>query len=274
MNEKCKRLTAAAIVFMLILNQTFATIWLVDNQSTVADDQNPGTSWIAPLETIGEAINRLNLNGGDKIFIKPGVYYENPIVISGINVTNGNTIIRGYPDTDPTKIIIKPKSIGIGTGLKIVNCKNLYFYYMTVTDWSQGVQIYESFNVKFISVNICNIDYYAAAIQHLSDTILFENCKIYNTGRYSETHNAEGFYIGKSSYTGTSDPFYPDNTKNITIRGCEIFNTRAEAINVKGEAMNVTVESCYIHDLDIYNGAAIHLEQGPEINCSSHKFFA
>jgi hypothetical protein len=85
-----------------------------------------------------------------------------------------------------------------------------------------------------------------------SNNVTIENSVIHHCG---QTGNGEGVYVG-------TDPLQagavPDRTANVTIKNNEIYNTPAEAIELKAGTSNCIVQNNLIHDITVKDNGAIH----------------
>lgn len=83
-----------------------------------------------------------------------------------------------------------------------------------------------------------------------SEHVRVEGNTVARTGRIAPEFG-EGIYLGY----GTQE--WADNTTNVTVVGNDIFQTTAEAVDVKPGTRNVVVEANLIHDLAPIRGGAI-----------------
>ncbi len=81
-----------------------------------------------------------------------------------------------------------------------------------------------------------------------SHNIIIERCKIYNIG-LNRTFG-EGIYIGEGND-------YTDGANDIIIKDNEIYNTNAEAIDIKIPSYNILIENNYIHNINVNSQGAI-----------------
>lgn len=76
-----------------------ATSLYVDTDNPAASDENEGYSWVDPLKTIGEAIERSM--AWTKIWVRGGEYYEN------LTIANDNVHIYGAARDGAGRVVIK-----------------------------------------------------------------------------------------------------------------------------------------------------------------------
>jgi hypothetical protein len=224
------------------------------------NDANNGSIG-SPWATVNHAT--ASMAGGDVLYIRGGTYSQIFDIYGPSGSASYPTIVQAYPGESPVFNYNNITSSGhsldglnwfVLSGLTIISnniglyvgalgaCSNVVLTNLTIAyTGQQGLQIYkQSYNVLVVSNTV------------------------HDTGLWNL--NGEGMYIG----VGDQSP--PDNTHNITITGCSIYNTKDEAVELKPGTYNNVVQYCTIHTAnksqDAYGagGGAIEVNQEGSLN--------
>jgi len=216
--------------------KSYSATYYVDKNNVNASNLNEGTDEDFPWENMQKAAS--TINGGDTLIVKEGTY-EGSFTFSGLEASREQkTLIKAY--TNHTVIFSGP---GYNGGrVKIENCSWLEFRDFEITNFNQGLHIYNSFNLIISNINVHHIGQEAFAIKYSSSNILLEDCQASNTHLWQ--YNGEGFYIG----TGSAGPL--DTTSFITVRNCVIHDVVDEAIEFKPATHHCIAEGNIIYNIE------------------------
>jgi len=207
--------------------------YYVDNSGSCSDSASYGSE-SNPFCTIGYAVSQIS--GGDTIYVKKGTYNENLYITDPDGTAGSPTRILAYPGDTPILY-----GNGMNTGrVKFENADYLIFDGFEITNYNQGLFLDRCTNIDLLNLHIHHIGQQALTIHYDSSFVTVDSCTIHDTRQWQ--YNGEGIYIG----TGSSGPV--DNTHDITVRDCLIYNTVDEAIEFKGGTYNCIAENNVIHD--------------------------
>jgi parallel beta-helix repeat protein len=160
------------------------------------------------------------MSGGDTLYVKSGTYLGT-FTVSNLSGTPTKTSrIEAFPDHSVTI-----EGSGVHTGrLRISGCHYLSLDGFEIRNMNQGIFIEnESSNVTVRNCTVHNVGQEGIHVKQNSSYVTIENCTIYDTREWN--YNGEGVYIG----TGSAGPL--DNTNNVIVRKCRIYNAMDEAID-------------------------------------------
>lgn len=192
------------ITYMLLLVITLTVKATTYYVSTTGNDGNPGTL-AQPFLTWNYGI--LQLNTGDTLFVRAGVYAVTGAVSISANPNEGTAanpiVVMGYPG-DATRPIIDGSLLNNTSLLRIENkyywtVKNIEIRESHDTDgvYSNfcGINLYRSNQVRIENVLVHDIDGQGIRIQDC-DTIYIRDCDSYNNyDPYNNGGKADGFQI-------------------------------------------------------------------------------
>ena len=227
------------IFFSVISLSVYAqnSIYVANN----GDDNNGDGSISNPYATIQQALNQSADN--DTIILRGGTYTSNEIRIEHNNIT-----IKSYPaewaviqaptnDENITSCIWYHEPTIVGGRLERLEIIGGYLYGVKLeSDWNWGAPIPDRHGTSNIVISHCKIhDTGRDCIKIPSgcDSIIIENCTIYNSG------------IGISN-----DPNEPNaegidlvNDDDVIIRNNFVYNTSTTGIYSKGGSINTLIEN-------------------------------
>ena len=209
--------------------------------ATNGNDSSGNGSIGSPWATVDHATSMMN--GGDVLYIRGGVYNQIFDIYGPSGSSNYPTTVEAYPGETPifnhnnvssqahsmdklnwfklSGLTIMSNNIGMIVGYA-GPCANVTLSNMTFTDiGQQGLQVMSnSYNILIISNTVSN------------------------TGLW--IYNGEGMYLGEGDSAGIMD-----NTHNVTVMDCLIYNTKDEAIEIKPGTYNMTVSNCTVYSANI-----------------------
>ena len=102
-------------------------------------------------------------------------------------------------------------------------------------------------------ITVDNIEVYGSKnagikIAEHSHNILIKNCKVHDIG-INQTYG-EGIYLGEGNDKS-------NGAHHIALKNNEIYNTNAEAIDIKISSSDILIEGNYIHDINVSSQGAI-----------------
>ncbi len=223
-----------------------------DGVITVGENPN-GSSRHAP--GIAEAID--TARPGDTIWISPGVY-------PAVTITGREDLrLRKWPDL-PGAVVIADGAYDRRAAVHIEDSRGIAIEGLELTTSLWGVMVVGSSDVDLVGLTVRDIGQEAIHIRDFSQSALIEDCTIFDTGRrpggsgdYGYEQNGEGIYLGTG---GPVDNF--DVTTDVVIRNNEIYNTTAEAIDIKSSVLRVLIEDNRIHDVATNTSGAVVLGVG------------
>lgn len=157
--------------FVLVTNASAAVgVRYVDKSCNVTPTCGSGLTWDAPFETIGEAVDDLNLGTGGVIYIAAGVYDDevsdlvtidaDPVKLEGAGV--GATIIAGAVTLSVSGSIIRNLSISATSGdsLAISSASDILISNTQIEndDDDDCVSIGDAHRIKIVDSHIMNCD--------------------------------------------------------------------------------------------------------------------
>ena len=147
-----------------------------------------------------------------------------------------------------------------GRGIKLVDCKNIHFTDIDVAGFQEGCLIEKSNHINFKYCHVYDMGQNGFCICKNSYTCLVDHCLIQFTGqKQGKSKFGEGVYIGTGGTSGSSSSIV-DNTHSITIQSTRIFNTTAEAVDIKPGCYGNKVRYCTIRDIENQSGGAISVK--------------
>jgi hypothetical protein len=206
---------------------------------------DPGTSMAAsangseaePWPTISHALSQLQ--GGDTLFVKPGLYQEASLLIPGT--------ISGTP-ANPARIQALPGGSvilcgpGRDTGqVKLAACSNLVFAGFIITNFSQGIILEGTTDVTVQDCVIQHIGQEALSIRGNARQVRVQGCSISQSGAGQPTGSA--ISVG----SGPTEPL--DNTRGVTLRSNLIYRVAGSAIELKPGTYACNAERNTIYDV-------------------------
>ena len=225
------------------------------------NDANNGSIG-SPWATVNHAT--ASMAGGDVLYIRGGTYSQIFDIYGPSGSANNPTMVLAYPGETPVfnhnditsqahsidrvnwmvvgGLTIMSNNIGMVVGV-LGTCNNVTLTNMVFEDiGQQGLQFESnSFNCQLL------------------------NSTIHDTGLW--IYNGEGVYIGQGGSA-------LDNTHDIIIQGCTIYNTADEGIELKPGTYNITVRSNTIYSANLpqnsygAGGGAIEVDEEGTVNYS------
>lgn len=208
------------------------------------------------------------ITGGSTITVKAGTYAGGFTITGPSGTSTQHTVIQVA--TGET-VILDNASINSGR-IKITGgCSWMEFNGFTITNHNQGLYLDDDAGTSTACTNV-SVDHItvfgvgqegiavrAGATGAATRNFLITNCVIHDTGLLAPAQNGEGIYMGASSGT--------DTTNGVTVRGCTIFNTSAECIELKGDTHDDMVDGndlsgCITSNSQFgNNGSAIEVDE-------------
>jgi fibronectin type 3 domain-containing protein/phenylpyruvate tautomerase PptA (4-oxalocrotonate tautomerase family) len=233
--------------------------------STTGNDANSGSS-SAPFRTPAKAVSVAT--AGDTVNFAAGTY--GTMSISGKNGTSTQKITF-QANGDAT---FTANTYSSGTAIHVTNSSHIVIKGLIARTSLFGIMIEGVTNSEVNDCRSHDVGQEALHVRNASSNILIVGCEIYDTGRrngatdawddnaaapeYETQRYAEGIYIGTGAAGGEND-----GTHHVTVRDCDIYRTRAEAIDMKRGLHNIIVENNRIRDIRTKVRAAINVMDGP-----------
>ncbi|MGB3614149.1 MAG: right-handed parallel beta-helix repeat-containing protein, partial [Elainellaceae cyanobacterium] len=217
--------------------------------SRSGNNSNKG-SQSSPFKTIQQAIDRAS--AGDTIYVREGSY--DSVDITGKKGTASKPItLAAYPG-DEGSVSISTGSYSSGKGINIENSSHIKIKGFDVKKSLFGIFGTRSNGITVENNLVRDIGQEAVHFRGDSRDIEIIDNKISGTGKRGGNYSrwSEGIYLGagKPSYPG-------EGAHNILVKGNEISDTRAEAIDIKPSVSNVIVEDNLIHDIKTERSGAV-----------------
>lgn len=211
--------------------------------STTGNDGNPGTL-AQPFLTWNHGI--MQLNAGDTLFVRAGVYAVTGAVSISANPNEGTAanpiVVMGYPG-DATRPIIDGSLLNNTSLLRIENkyywtVKNIEIRESHDTDgvYSNfcGINLYRSNQVRIENVLVHDIDGQGIRIQDC-DTIYIRDCDSYNNyDPYNNGGKADGFQINST----------PPTVSLVYFDNCRAWNNSDDGWDFLDNTRGV-IDSCW-----------------------------
>jgi hypothetical protein len=230
----------------------YAATHYVDNSGSPACSNSPGNgSEAAPWCTISYGI--AHINGGDTLNVKAGTYNDYVDIAGPAGSAGAPTIIQTYQAATVTIL-----GSGVNSGrVKIENTSYITFSGFTITNWNQGLFVETADHITVNNCTVYNIGQEGIHVHYGSSFVTIDTCTVHDTGVWQ--YDGEGIYLG----TGDSSPV--DNTNNVTVHNCTIYNVTDEAVELKIGTHDITVDGNTIYNANTanngYGGAAIEVNQ-------------
>jgi hypothetical protein len=224
------------------------------------NDANNGSIG-SPWATVNHATSKMT--GGDVLYIRGGTYSQIFDIYGPSGSASYPTVVQAYPGETP--IFNYNNITSSGHSLDGLN----WFILGGLTILSNNIGLYVGAagtcsNVVLTNLTVAYTGQQGIQIYNQSHDVLVVSNTIHDTGLWNL--NGEGIYVG------VGDQAPADNTHNITITGCSIYNTKDEAIELKPGTYSSVVQYCTIHTAnkaqDPYGagGGAIEVNQEGSLN--------
>lgn len=155
-----------------------------------------------------------------------------------------------------------------GHGIRVRNSSCIQLDGLTARSSLFGIMLENVSDSEIRGCTVTDIGQEAIHIRKGTSHIVVERCTIADTGRRAGATDeyqgiptevyAEGIYIGTGASGGEDD-----GTHHVTVRHCDIFRTRAEAIDMKRGLHDIVVEGNRIWDIRTKVRAAINVMDFP-----------
>jgi hypothetical protein len=196
------------------------------------NDSTGNGSISSPWATVAHATSLMS--GGDVLYIRGGTYSQIFDIYGPSGTSNNPTLIAAYPGETP---VFNHNNIQ-SQAHSIDSLSWLTMSGLTIESNNIGMIVGAAgacTNVVLTNMVFADIGQQGFQIEHNSYNVSVINSVVHDTGLW--IYNGEGFYIGEGDSSGILD-----NTHNVTIQGCTIYNTSDEGIELKGGTYNVTVQ--------------------------------
>ena len=220
-------------------------IWIATASQGSGNGDSPGNA--ATLATIP------TLGPGNVIYLQPGDYTQQPIILSGVNGTP-SARIRFQASDVSNKPVIKgnASSSALGTAISLTNSSYITFDGINVSGERSGDNRYPRWTIGRLARLVS------------SDNIRFLNC----TMRYANTWPA--FEVGTTDDVGSCDYFYMNNC-TIQYGGAPDKFQDADGITASETAtQNVTAQPDVVDLLSIGEGSRYALIENSDISYGGH----
>lgn len=224
------------------------------------DDTNNGWTEEAPLRTPQAAIDRAE--PGAMILVGPGTFA--PLVI---DQKTDLTLSATDPTDSP---IFTAESYDSGPGIMISSSRNVTLISVDARTSLWGMLVQSSSGITIDSAEIFDLGQEGITVSMNSSGVTIRNSRIYDTGnreggndRFLFSTFGEAIYIGTG--TGLMEDGSFDMTNNILIQNNELFDTTAEAVDIKHSAHSVTVTDNLIYDVDTATSGAVVVGIGDRV---------
>lgn len=244
------RVTAVDIAGRETSNPAAVTVALplpgMPNYPTLADCPSPTTT-VSDAAGLRRALQ--DAHGGDVIRLADGVYEGNFAV--HVRATQPNPLwICGS-----SRAVLRGASINEGYGLHIVDSSYVNAIGFTVSDSRKGVMLDRSNHITLTQLTVTNIGNEGVHFRSKTTDSILVASSISATGQQRDVSNpqwGEGVYVGShhknwcaQGYEGcergcskTSVGCEPDGSSRNIIADNDIFDTTAEAVDIKEGALN------------------------------------
>jgi hypothetical protein len=229
--------SAVATLTVTASTQTVHYYYVAPNGNDSTGNGSIGSPWA----TVNFATSKMS--GGDVLYIRGGIYSQ-IFDIYGPSGTAGNpTIVQNYPGETP--VFNHNNITGGAHSLDGLN----WFTMSGLTIMSNNIAMIVGYagactNVVLTNMVFAYIGQQGFQIEHNSYNVSLINSVVHDTGIW--IYNGEGLYIGEGDSSGILD-----NTHDITIQGCTIYNTSDEGIELKGGTYNMTVQSNIVYSVNL-----------------------
>lgn len=230
--------------------------------SPSGDDRAAGTA-SAPFASLSQALTVVAPTG--TIYLQSGTY--DPLVIdAATDIT--------LASLDPDTVNIVGADFGRGPGILVTNSSGVTLTGLRISTVLWGVWIEASTDIVVRTNVIEELGQEGIMVKRNSSEVLIEDNVIRSTGqRPGESRGrpystfGEGIYIGNA---GPLDDGTRDQSNNVTIRNNQIYNTTAEAIDIKSWADDILIEGNLIYDVDTATSGAIVVGIGSAVSPSNN----
>ncbi len=160
----------------------------------------------------------------------------------------------------PGTVVFTADAYDNAIGLSISNSSNIAIDGIAIERVQWGVAVRSSTNITFSNVSVRDVGQRGVWIFDASSNVTIEDSRIERTGQRTGSRPdgiafssmGEGIYLGRGSNPA-------DTTNTVTISGNTIYDTAAEAVDVKTGTYDVTVTSNTIRGARARTGAiALH----------------
>jgi parallel beta-helix repeat protein len=215
--------------------------------SMLGSDSNSG-SINSPWRTIAHGIS--HLQAGGVLSVRAGTYYESPYITGPSGTAVQPTTIKNY--NGERVVLIGP---GVNTSrVKIYNCSYIIFDGFEVTNFNQGIFVETADHIIVRNCLVHHVGQEGIHVHYGSSFVIIDHCTVHDTRQWQ--YNGEGIYVG------TGDALPVDNTNNVTITGCTIYNTTDEGIELKEGTHDCTADG---NDLSQVNLGSDWSQNGPDV---------
>jgi len=238
-----KLLSLAVTVSILCAGSASAAFYV----SPSGSDNNSGTQ-AAPWLTINHGISQLQ--SGGTLYVRAGTYNETPYISGPSGTAAQPTTIMAY---NGEAVIIKGPGVDSGR-VKITNCSYVIFDGFQVTNFNQGIFVESASNIIVRNCSVYLVGQEGIEVHYGSSFVTIDYCTVHDTRQWM--YNGEGIYIG----TGDSAPL--DNTHNVTVTNCTIYNTPDEGVELK-----IGTHDCIVdhNDISRVNLGSNWSQNGPNV---------
>jgi hypothetical protein len=195
----------------------------------------------SPWATVNFATSKMS--GGDVLYIRGGTYSQIFDIYGPSGSASYPTTVAAYPGETP--IFNHNNITGSAHSLDGLN----WFTMSGLTIMSNNIGMIVGAagactNIILTNMVFADIGQQGFQIEHNSYNVSLINSVVHDTGLW--IYNGEGLYIGEGDSSGILD-----NTHDVTIQGCTIYNTSDEGIELKGGTYNMTVQSNIIYSVNL-----------------------
>jgi hypothetical protein len=175
------------------------------------------------------------MSGGDTLFIRGGTYAEIFDIFGPSGSSGSPTLIQNYPSEVPVF-----NENDITSGAPTINGVS-WMTLSGLTIKSNNIALVVGYagacnNVILTNLTVTSIGQQGIQFENNSYNCQLLNSTIHDTGLW--IYNGEGVYIGQGDSVGVTD-----NSHDILVKGCTIYNTGDEGIEMKGGTYNISAIS-------------------------------
>jgi hypothetical protein len=209
--------------------------------ATTGSDTGGNGSINSPWATVDYATSKMS--GGDFLYIRGGVYSQIFDIYGPSGSSSYPTTVEAYPGETPIF-----NANNVSGGAHTLDGLN-WFIMNGLTIMSNNIGLVIGYggscsNIVFSNMTINDIGQQGLQVENDSYNILIVSNTISNTGLW--IYNGEGMYLGQGDAQGIMD-----NTHNVTVSNCIIYNTKDEGIELKPGTHDFTIVNNTIYTANL-----------------------
>lgn len=228
--------------------------------SPAGDDGQNGQTPDTAVRTIERALALSQ--PGDDILFGPGVYP--PVTIQNVDG------LRFAPSDEAAETLFTADSYDVGPGIHLVDSTNIEISGLSVSRVLWGVMVEGSSGVLVDGLTVFDVGQEGIMVRTESNDVTVSNNTVFDTGNrpggndeFPFTTFGEGIYLGTG---GVKADGTVDTTFDVRVIGNEIYDTTAEAIDIKPSVSQVLVAENIVRDVSTTTSGAIVVGIGTRVS--------